>query len=376
MPSSSRQDPHRSGDRTLTLRGPDWVVASLSHLLGFHPQDSIVALWLGGGEVRLVQRIDLPTTTAPRSGDVAAVRGAVLHSIGLTRADSVVLCVVGDRGSDPDLPGGALIADLCRAVQGSGCTVLDALLVEQGPDSAIRWWSYLCERSCCPPEGRCVPDEVTTTVGAEFAWEGVAVQPSRDAVAAEFVGDAERRAAVAACLDEAPWDAIPEDLEEWRDHAIADLQDLLGLGDAESTDGSADHDSANPDGVSPWRAAAALRALGDVRVRDTVLWHLVRAPSRRRSLTAATALLRAAPEGSIAPIATCTAIAAWVSGDGVRARFAVERALDDRPGYGLASLLDSALDAGMSGSDWRAAMASLTEAQCRGRVEVHDAAGL
>jgi hypothetical protein len=328
-----------------------------------------------------VQRIDLSTMSAPRSGDVAAVRGAVLHSIGLIRADSAVLCVVGDRGIDPGLPLASLITDLCRAVQGSGCTVLDALLVEQGTDSAMRWWSYLCERSCCPPEGRCVPDAVTTAVCAEFAWQGVAVQPSREAVAAEFVGDAEQRSAVAAYLDGELAGAIAEDLEDWRDRSIADLQDLLGLGDVESTDrsahlDSANRDSTNHDALSPRRAAAALQGLGDVRVRDTVLWHLVRASSMRGCLAAATELLRAAPEGFIAPIATCTAIAAWVSGDGVRARFAVERALEDRPGYGLASLLTSALDAGMSGSDWRSAMASLTEAQCRGRVEVRNVTGL
>ena len=365
MRTQPRPERRPFDDRSVRLHGPDWVVASLGHLLGFAPTNSIVALWLRGGEVRLAQRIDVPASGRDRDAEVAAIRGAVLGSLGQTRADAAVLCAVADRGSGPGLPHADLVADLSRAIQACGCTVLDALFVAQDSTSDQRWWSYLCHRACCPPEGRRVPESVRTTVAAEFAWQGIAVQPSRDAIAAEFTGDPVRQAAVAAqpALDRAALD----DLEPWRDRAIAHLRTLLGLGGAAQgvQDDAAERFSAAG-------SAAALQALEDVRVRDTVLWHLVQASSTRRTLQACTALLGAAPDGLVAPIATCTAIAAWLCGDGVRARFAVSRALAERPAYGLAALLSGALDAGMSGADWRLAMTELTEAQCRGSVEVPD----
>src|SRR4051812_27180318 len=74
------------------LDGPGALIAAVPHLLGFHPQESIVAVGLSGAppQVRLCVRADLP----PPDEESATISGVADH---LRRAgsDSAVLLVYG-----------------------------------------------------------------------------------------------------------------------------------------------------------------------------------------------------------------------------------------------------------------------------------------
>ncbi|MET1133998.1 MAG: DUF4192 family protein, partial [Aeromicrobium sp.] len=60
-----------------------------------------------------------------------------------------------------------------------------------------------------------------------------------------------------------------------------------------------------------------------------------------------------------APASLCLAgFAAWQMGDGVRARFALERALALEPHYRMGLLLQDALEAGLHPDRWSTADAS------------------
>jgi len=86
-------------------------------------------------------------------------------------------------------------------------------------------------------------------------------------------------------------------------------------------------------------------------------WGLRDADLRDRALTLAlgesapgaevvwTELTRRAPAPLDAAPATLLAVSAWLRGDGALANVALDRALDSEPGYTLAGLLRTALDA-------------------------------
>ena len=355
-------------DGGIRLTSPDDVVASLGYLLGFQPEHSAVALWLVEGHVRLVQRVDLPSRPgADAPGFHAAIRQGLIRA----QATACVLSIVSARGDEHDVPWSELVSTIMQDVQHQDCEIRDALLVEYGESGEHRWWSYLCDQSCCPREGRVVPAEVLTAIAACFAWQGVVMRPSRADVCAELAASPQEQAAISAALASdpqlaaGPTESRQSEREQWRDQSIAHLRSLLAL------------DGGQPQvPISIPERARAIHALADVRVRDTVLWHLVRAADARPALGVLAMLLRGAPANHQAPVATCAGIAAWLCGDGVRASTAVDRALADQPEYGLALLLRQALDAGMSGQHWREAMSGLTEAECRCPVANAPAPGL
>lgn len=114
--------------------------------------------------------------------------------------------------------------------------------------------------------------------------------------------------------------------------------------------------------------AAILTALADKRVRDTVLWELMRmeAPVWALAADRLAQAVGAAPEGHVAPAATLLSILRWQLGDGTRAIAAVERALDCDPSYSLAALVDRCLESGMHPQVWRQGLEGLTREECRG----------
>jgi hypothetical protein len=143
------------------------------------------------------------------------------------------------------------------------------------------------------------------------------------------------------------------ELEAWRDASIQAARQLI-LAPASVE-------------VSPHDTASLLSGLADTRVRDTLLWELVAADAEQLPGALAVLMdgLRAAPDGLVAPVATATAVVAWLLGDGARAGIAVERALTDRPDYTLAQLVAQSLHGGLPPAAWRAAMGSVTREECR-----------
>ena len=321
----------------LTLRSPDALISALPYLLGFHPVESAVVVWLSAGRLLLTQRLDLPT----RLDVMPAWQSAVWSHAAAASADEIVVVVASDRDVDV-----ALLEALVGEADRRDVHVRDAVLLR-----GDRWWSLLCtDAACCPPEGRGVDPDVQAEVGAEFALLGRAPMPDRDAVVASMAADPISAAAVARVRPRA---RSGRALERWRDDVLADLLDAVADGTALT--------------VTPREAARLLDGVADVRVRDTLLWEsrawtpeeLVRATD------ALTVLLRRAPQGRCAPIATCIALLCWLSGDGARALVALDRAASDDPGYSLAALLAASLRAGLPPTAWREAVAGLTREACR-----------
>lgn len=346
-----------SSSSTLTLSSPDAFLASVPHMLGFACDDSVVLVGLApdaGGHssmVRLTQRFDTPPApmTAAEVADLARSATEPMTRSGSTE---VIVAVFGSTRPAPgaELPSTALVDQLIESLDDAGMGVRDALYTD-----GISRWSYGCENpQCCPPEGRVIPEEVRTHVAAEFAITGAAMAPSRDALVAELApADPQALAHVSGLVvarsAQVPGAGSGRRLEAWRDAAIADVGRI--------TTGAP---------ASPDEAAGALVGLRDVRVRDTVLWDLGRAPGPKPAAAdGLAALVRSAPQGDVAPAATVLAIVHWLGGDGARANVALDRGLADNPDYSLGLMVRTALSSGLPPQSWTAAMSGLSRDTCR-----------
>ena len=320
----------------MSLANPEAAIAAVPSLLGFTPHHSVVVLWMRDGELALTQRIDLPVDARPP----AAWLDACVNHVGAAAAHEAIIVVFASRGNDRELPFARAVDHLEARLAEHRVELIDALLADDE-----RWFSYRCDGPCCPIQGRCIDPDVRMRVGAAFALEGVAPFPDRDAVVGSLGRDPQAHQDVRRRLPRRPrtW------TERSRDAVLRGPMRRLLAG--------------SPLDVSD--SARVIAGLVDIRVRDTVLWRLSRVHDGRVVLPGFIGALRAAPDGYVAPIATVTAIAAWLTGDGARASIAVERARAEDPDYGLALLVETALRAGLPPKVWRSAMVDLDERSCR-----------
>lgn len=351
----------------LTLTSPDALIASIPHLLGFPPLDSVVLVGIAPDDasrlasVRLTQRFDRPGDDLPVHEVAQMARQAVGPMI-TSGCTEVIITVFGDRLPDPDreLPDGRLVDELITALDDGDVTIRDALYT----DGTSRW-SYGCDDpSCCPPGGRTISPEVRGIIAAEFAVNGAAMVDSRAALDIELApADADSRAQIAREISSAaaerdrvttstsggPSGPDRSALETWRDTT---LDTVSRLGDREP--------------LTPHQIATVAVGLGDVRVRDTALWDQMQPGVDRDAFAANLAcVVRHAPDGHVAPAATVLAISHWTSGDGARANVALEHALADDPDYSLAGLVSASLRSGLPPKAWSDSLAGLSRDVCR-----------
>lgn len=361
------------------LSSPDHLVASIPYLLGFVPCASLVIVWTKQGRLLLTQRVDLPASDG--SVDLEQFATAlVLPLVGHAPSEAIVV-VVGDAAFDaagpkfPDnraepvgvvidravraFPGGKrlpmrdLVEAVDRALSEMNVAVKDALYVERD-----RFGSYLCADACCPEWGREIDPVVTNTVGAAFALRGVTALRSRSELVSVLEPDPIGVARIESMLveleheiDDLLGNSNGPGIEQWRDEQVERIAALI-LENSELSDDD---------------VVAVLVGLCDVRVRDTVLWFLSRTDQEYGCLDRLLLALRVAPNGYVAPIATCAALVAWLLGDGARAMIAIERALNDDPEYSLAVLIGGSLAAGLPPTAWNEVMQGLSVEACRVR---------
>jgi hypothetical protein len=193
----------------------------------------------------------------------------------------------------------------------------DILRVHEG-----RMWSMTCPApgSCCPAEGIPLPPPPPDLTSVFAVLQGTGAPPERAGLADCLTpGPAPLLAQVQAHLD--TLSADPD-----RQGAPADEFALL----------SREHDdrTGGPVPLPVPQAARLLLALQHPHVRDACMdW------SDDGAWWLWTELIRHAPAGWVAPVATLIAVTAWQQGRPTQARMAAEHALKDTPGYPLADLL-------------------------------------
>ncbi len=334
----------------ISLASPAALCAAVPHLLGFVPEHSAVIVWLSGGRIMVTQRIDLPRQGVP----LESWTTQAWSHVGAGQADELVLVICCD--DNDGLPLTRLARAVARRARVAGQGLRDVLLLSGG-----RWRSLHCrDSSCCPSGGRPIPEDLACAVAAEFVAEGRVSRGSRGRVVGEFEPDPLLAAEVEATgiLGRLRRPGVAA-RERWRDWIIAST--LAWLRDPDSP-------------ATPARMAHLLRGLQDIRVRDTVLWELSRwgLQARHVALGQLTRVVVAAPGSHVAAPASVAAVAAWLVGDGVRARGALARAEAGDASYSLVTLLGTALAHGLPPEEWLRMMASLSRDACRHGRELPD----
>ncbi|MFJ2781108.1 DUF4192 family protein [Kitasatospora sp. NPDC087315] len=360
-----------SGHRPVTMRGPADMAELLPYLLGFFPDDSIVAVGLQGPDLHQggVIRLDIPES--PEEWQAAAEETAALL-IGLSerrdrRPAQVLLYLCQDPGTShgpPVLDGLRPLAEGLRvSFESRGVAVKESLCVSAG-----RWWSFLCRREgCCDPAGNPIrrsPDPGPVAAAATVA--GFAPRGSRKAIIAGLVpigppGADTQSSAIARV--------------KGGGGVVGSRPPLSRERGAELLDQAVAEFSAGARELDEHRTALLIIALQDRITRDRAAEY-----TRPEEIAPAQRLWRFLARHCVPPYTSCAAApltllawTSWVAGDIATARVVLAHTLRLAPSYLLAQLLYESLNEGMSPDALLASVAA--ERQRRTAVRSGGAAG-
>jgi hypothetical protein len=306
----------------LRLRTAADILAGTPYLFGFHPSDSLVALGVRDKRLRFHMRDDLPDP----GDDLDALADSYGAMFARQHVDHVVLI-----GYGPPERVEPLIRATTVAMRRRRIAVHEMLWAHEG-----RYRSLMCESpSCCPAEGQ--PYDISASaVAATATLIGMVALPDRAALVGSLA---------------APTGAALVAAERAARHAQARLARSAGA----PADGAAALDAAlrrtrAGDLLTNDEIAWVALVIHDLALRDEAWMHIDRdldtALEAHDQLWSGV-LRRCAPTFA-APAAMLVAYAAWRSGNGVRARIALDRAFDADPGYRAAKLMGEILDRGLS----------------------------
>ncbi len=313
------------------INGPAELLQAIPYLLGFHPLDSLVLVGLRGTRLIVTARLDLAD---------AAESGVIAHTIAaMSRGGAAtVVGVVYDRdprtGDSATLPWSGLAVSIAADAADFGCDLTDLLLV-----AGRHWWSLCCtEPTCCPPDGRDLPDGPSEFTAAATV-EGVVALPDRAALAA-----------VLDPLSDAVRGALEPLIAQFENAAVATVL----AGRSARSDRSikralfaAARAAEAPGWAGPNDATVARFgvALGSVPIRDAVWMAIDDGRLTGRGLWRD--LARRLPSPYDATPLFLFGWSAWRAGDGALANIAADRAVASDPAYSAADLLIAALARGV-----------------------------
>ena len=300
----------------ITANGPDELIAALPHILGFHPEESLVLVPFTSGLP--VARIDLPRDHVERFVAASQLTAPFLRLA---------------REGDLD----ARVAVVCLSEDGqaselAASAITDALSPRVGVPLKLwadeRTWTDLDTGTRGPRTS-----EAESRYAAETVASGRRMPArAREDLQRSLIGD---RSPVAAAVPEAAtnWATSNVDIERrWVENRVNRfLDDGFALSD--------------PD------AARLLVAAQALPVRDAALSMMIQDDHHaQRALW--TDLTRRAPDEVRAPVATLLAFSAWLGGDGAGAWTALDQIPESNQDYSLAGLMTSVLEGGVPPSMW------------------------
>ena len=334
------------------LQSPDHVMSALPFLLGFIPAASAVLLWLRDNTLVLTQRVDLPDPTVGEKASKGLHDWAsqVAHASRHIDADHVLIALCTDGEVHVNHRQGhlsTLASALCRSIVDAGAYPQAIWLVHED-----QWVEFDFATASFAGPRHVLDPQIAAEVADDFDCAGYAYQSARQDLVHEVAGNREHQMAVLQALHDDPRLGLDLSNDHERD-AMIDLfiescQGVCGGGE---------------------RAATLLLALLDVQVRDCILWQLSAEQPNEQCVEHLRLLVRCAPPGLRAPVATIAALYAWMLGDGARANVALDQALDDDPEYALGRLLQVALINAVPPSRWVSMMQGMSYESARGNID-------
>lgn len=326
-----------------TLTSPHDLLAAIPFLIGYHPENSLVLVSLKAGAVGMAMRVDYPQDLPEPAYDLLASH--------LLREKSDSALLVAYLPSDRN-DGEAVLEEVAQALDRVDIKVQESIYVRDG-----RYRSLLChDDRCCPKEGNLVPQIGSSRIAAEHVIAGLPMP------FADLTSLAQSLSSLPMAEDP-EWIALvekftPGDLEADALNASqrAGATAVIDLAEKFSVDGANNNQEL---------MALVIAHLQDIQVRDFALGsHDDQSADKYWSMWRY--LLRIAPLGYIAPIASLCAGLAYERGDGALANSALDIALTDEAGYSLALLLRRVFTAGWPSASFAAMRHELHPKVCAG----------
>ncbi|MFG3260265.1 DUF4192 domain-containing protein [Streptomyces sp. NPDC048172] len=359
---AERSGPH-AGSADVFLRGPAELADALPYLLGFYPDDSIVAVSLHGERGRFGARIRIGIPDSPDEWPAIASQVAeCMEATALARGPRpdgalIFLCqepAFGESGTDVQ----ERLAPLAQRLR-LACGELDMPVYEALCLSTRHYWSYCCpDAQCCSADGTPLAAPGTSAMAAAAAYSGMRVHGS--------LRDMEERLSALgppqAEQQEKALDAVGARLvsrmltSEGRDQVRDETMALAGrLMDrfhriVAPNGGTSQEEDVHDDGLlSHEEAASLVLGLQDRRTRDLAAeWMegLDVHPALRLWRALARRCVGPYSEHAVA-LLTLAGWVAWSGGDSATARVALAKALRTDPDYIFAQLLNQACNEGL-----------------------------
>jgi hypothetical protein len=304
---SIRRRPRQAPRKGLKVRRPDELLAIIPYLIGFHPDESIVAVFIQSGRVVLAARIDLPPESA---GDELA---AQIEYLAKRHGASTLALVAYSAAS---LPAHRLLTRLMDRL--GKHKLADVLYVGHG-----RWWSLTCGKDCCPLNG--TPFDLGShPLSAAAVFAGLGARANRQELAAAVSGPPETELPRLQELAE----TLLIELENFDDPSAA-AQLMASLVDTAVS---------GPDALNERHSLLLGLIVTDLRVRD-LAWALISPEDAEEHVQLWGAVVSQVPPTLAAAPLCLLGLAAWVCGAGALLNCCCERLAQVDPDYSLGRLL-------------------------------------
>ena len=304
-----------------TLTSPHDLLSAVPFLVGYHPTNSLVVIALVDETIGMAMRIDFPIEC-----DLDQIDALASHLASESADGALIVAYLPDDVEDADF----LLTPLREAIALRAVAIRECLVVHKG-----RWHSTICsDQSCCPPHGSPMPDIESSRISAEQVAAGNPMPFADEKDLADSLSAALIDSSLINELRKIPTIAYASDnvVELQRQGALA-VNDLI----AEFAEKGIVKDKK--------LIALVLVRFNDVQVRDYAMG--ITDDENAQTLQSLWRwLMRMAPTGYVAPVATLFAASSYELGDGALAHRALQRALDDDSRYPLAKLLRRVFSAG------------------------------
>ncbi len=301
------------------MRAAGETLRELTKSFGFYPENSLIIRWLKHNEVVLVQRCDIAAFLSPQ---------------GLAPADLEIFIEPGQAYGAEEAALVVCLEHLNIRVH-AAIEIIELELVNANitmGDVFIAVGQRMYSRDCL---GNCDSHVIPIDTGIKRVDRAFdcAINPAQLIQATDF-----------------PELPEPNELSVWREIESQFAQDLMKVAD---------------DSFQVSELARLAVALGDIRVRDSILWDMANGNYDRsavaKKLTHGLPQLEATHGG---PMATAAAICWWLTGNGAMANLCLDRAFQDAPEYSLAAMVRAALNHALPPEFWLESINELTRQQC------------
>ena len=329
----------------MNIQTPRQLIAAIPHLVGFHPDNSLVLVAFDDDEISSFVRIDLPTIEGFAFPEILQKVAGTLDNPHLV---AIAYVEAAEFEASPKEVTTAVSA-FSRYCEDRSWPVLDLLLVT---DST--WRSLMCtDDTCCPRSGHQLTDAIPTTE-VEFVVSGSSPFESRETLAERLahreLGDQKQE------FEKSFEDVkqqVERNLAKLEMSNIADLVDEIMLELSRTSHGDYQYIA---------RCAVGIQ---NIRVRDGLLRQIYDNPAVRPCVRANLfEIVSLVPPQYVAASATVLAGCAWLDGNGALARIATDSALEADSTYSLARLLDTALSHGIPPRVWSESLAAVSYEDC------------